>query len=186
MYRYISADKIAAAQAEADALKDRTIIVRMVDHSVTGSTILPIPQDEDSPEFQAAQMQFAQFYHSVLKYMKSVGEIEIQHRGSSSSHASISAYIRFTVEEKVTGSVLQCMFELQVSNHLLPSIYDIFSLDQLMYQIKEHESKTCDVLEPQHNRFIVNENTDESYDDALGRVIRILNLVIQTGEFPED
>jgi len=163
---------------------ERRIIVIMGDITVTAESSIPkIPRDKNDSMYAVAAREFFNFYSSVVKIMNTIPEITIVRKGNSSSPGSVSQYIRFTIEDPVTGSPVHYMFELRVSDHVLPEDWEQTSFDILMEIIEEYEAETGDHLEPKQYDFVVGYDKDNipthvSYDEALREVEEKLKEIV--------
>jgi hypothetical protein len=165
--------------------EDRRIIVELTCDSITGSTIPKIPQDEADPNYPEAERQFQLFYASVLKFLRTISEITIVDRGTSQTSGSVSVYLRFTIDDPQTGSPVHYLFELRISDHLLPEDWVVFSLSKLREAVKRYEASTGDYLEPAQFDFHVGylpngEATHGSYEDALKNVQNIIKSIVKS------
>ena len=97
--------------------------------------------------------------------------------------ASVSRYLRYAVDNPDTGMKVNYMFEIQLSDHDLPEELEFESLVFLQDVIDRYEDETGEKLEPYPFRFIVNNETHNSYPEALeivkGLLVDMVSLYIK-------
>jgi len=178
--KIISKEEMEQAYKKYHVPNERKIIVVMKDISVMAESSIPkIPRDENDPKYIEAERQFLLFYAGVLKFINTIPEITIFDKGSSDSRGSITQYLRFTIDDPVTGSPVHYMFELRTSDHLLPEDWAVFSLLKLKEIIDRYEKETGDELVPIPLDFIVNDETHNSYDEALQEVKNLITDIVK-------
>jgi len=144
--------------------EERMIVVEMKDRNILCTTtesgeesIIPrIPKDDTPLDYIGAFKQFLFFYNKVKRYINNQEGMKVlPNEGLSHVKGSVSRYLRFTVDDENTGSVIYFMFELRVSDHILPEHLKEDSLDLLVSEISKYESEYGDSLEPVQFDFVV-------------------------------
>ena len=176
--REVSEEAMIEARTLLAELNQNTITVTIVDKSTTASSIPVIPRDENDPKYLEAARLFFEFYDNVLKFLKSMDNVKVEEKGSSEFDASVSRYIRFTITNPITGNLVNYLFELRISNHLLPENWEAHSFQKLQNSIDNYYRKNKEQLEPYSFDFVVNNTTYNSYEVALEDVKQQLQNLI--------
>jgi len=158
---------------------ERKIIVTIIDKNApSATTIPPIPRDEDTPDYDSAVLVFINFYADVLKYMRSVSGLNIEEECQLVFEDKVSLSVRFNVVNRNTGNIVYYLFELHLSNHIVPKCLVFFSLNMPTEENKKYEEETGDNLEPSQLDFIVNNITQTSYNEAFEEVKKRILLIV--------
>jgi hypothetical protein len=177
--------KLIAATKSIPA-ENRIIIEMLSRTSVFSSSIQPIPRDVNDPLYASAILQFNNFYSSVLKFIKQIEGVTIVNKSESQSWGSVSRYVRFTIDDELTGEVVPFMLELRTSDHLLPEDWEEFSESRLQGIIDEYEKRTGNHLTAFPFEFIVNHHRFDSYNRALEAVREtILDKIDEVSELSD-